>query len=232
MERKDWETARRKAAATSRFTRPMAAEAIELLQALGVPTVQAPSEGEAQAARMASDGLVWAAASEDYDSLLFGAPRLVRGLAARARGGDQPAAQILELPKVLADLAISHEELILLGLIVGTDFNDGAKGYGPKKALKLVQKHLGWSETLQVAGLTPEEAEPAASIFRNPEVTAVADLTFRPVDAAAVERILVEGRGFSPDRVHSAIARARQAPSTPSPPDGRHQSQLDRFGAP
>ena len=53
--RGDWETARRKAAATSRFTRPMVEEAIELLEALGVPTVQAPSEGEAQAARMAAD---------------------------------------------------------------------------------------------------------------------------------------------------------------------------------
>ncbi len=82
----DLETARRKAAQTSRLTRPMVEEIVALLAALGVPTVQAPSEGEAQAAVMAARGVVWGSASEDYDSLLFGAPRLVRGLAARSRG--------------------------------------------------------------------------------------------------------------------------------------------------
>ncbi len=230
--RGDWETARRKASATSRFTRPMAAEAIELLQALGVPTVQAPSEGEAQAARMAADGRVWAAGSEDYDSLLFGAPRLVRGLAARARSGDQPAAQLVVREKLLGELGISGEELILLGLIVGTDFNDGAKGFGPKKGLKLVQRHLGWDETLRAANLVPEEIAPAAEIFRTPQVAEVGDLTFRPINSEAVERILVEGRGFSADRVRSAVDRARRAPPVAAPPDGRHQSQLDRFGGP
>lgn len=86
----DLVTARRKAAQTSRLTRPMVEEIGALLATLGVPTVQAPSEGEAQAAVMAAHGSVWAAASEDYDSLLFGAPRLVRGLAARNRGARRP----------------------------------------------------------------------------------------------------------------------------------------------
>ena len=59
----------------------MVGEARELLRLMGVPTVQAPSEGEAQAAYMAATSPdVWAAASKDYDSLLFGAPRLVRFL--------------------------------------------------------------------------------------------------------------------------------------------------------
>jgi flap endonuclease-1 len=39
-----------KATMTSRLTREMVAEARELLRLMGVPTVQAPSEGEAQAA--------------------------------------------------------------------------------------------------------------------------------------------------------------------------------------
>ncbi|MCI4358104.1 MAG: flap structure-specific endonuclease [Thermoplasmata archaeon] len=230
VERQDWETARKKAAATSRFTRPMAAEAVELLQALGVPTVQAPSEGEAQAARMASEGRVWAAGSEDYDSLLFGAPRLVRGLAARGRGGDQPAAHLIEREKLLEELGISAEELLLLGLIVGTDFNDGAKGYGPKKGLQLVRQHLGWDATLRAANLEPNELEAAAAIFRTPEVAPIGELSFHPIDIPSVDRILVQGRGFSADRVHAALARARHAPSVAVPADGRRQSQLDGFG--
>ena len=109
LEAGDLETARRKAAQTSRLTRPMVEEAKGLLAALGVPAIQAPSEGEAQAAAMAAAGQVWAAASEDYDSLLFGAPRLVRGLAARARGGSAPAAQVIDRSAMLETLGISGE---------------------------------------------------------------------------------------------------------------------------
>ena len=71
----DTATAWSKAVMTSRLTRPMVEEAKTLLQMLGIPWVQAPSEGEAQAAFLARRGDVWAAGSKDYDSLLFGAPK-------------------------------------------------------------------------------------------------------------------------------------------------------------
>ena len=232
LEKGDLETARRKAAATSRFTRPMASEAGELLRALGVPIVQAPSEGEAQAARMAASGLVWAAASEDYDSLLFGAPRLVRGLAARGRKGTVPAAQIIDREKLLETLSISSEELLLVGLLVGTDFNDGAAGYGPKKALKLAQKHLGWTATLEAAGLTEAEIAPVAALFRSPEVIETPETEFRSIDRAAVARLLVEGHGFSEERVNAALARAERGRAVPAAetPKGGRQSMLESFG--
>ncbi|MCI4335719.1 MAG: flap structure-specific endonuclease [Thermoplasmata archaeon] len=228
----DLETARRKAAQTSRLTRPMVEEAKRLLAALGVPTVQAPSEGEAQAAFMAARGQVWAAASEDYDSLLFGAPRLVRGLSARARGGSAPAAQVIDRAELLSTLGISGEELILVGLVVGTDFNDGAKGYGPKKALKLVQQHLGWEATLRAVGIDPAEVEPVAEIFRHPATEDVVLPPFGPVDETLLERLLVEGHGFSVDRVRAAVARGRRRPTPPGPDEVTrgHQTLLDTFG--
>jgi flap endonuclease-1 len=226
----DLETARRKAAATSRLTRPMVEEAKELLDALGVPCVQAPSEGEAQAARMAAAGQVWAVASEDYDSLLFGAPRLVRGLAARAKKGVDAAAQIIEKDALLGELGISDEELLLIGLLVGTDFNDGAAGIGPKRALKLVRQHLGWSATLSAAGLDEAEVAPVAELFRSPEVVEAADPVFRPLDEAKVLRLLVESHGFAEDRVRSAIRRVTQRSAAPAPrPDGRRQALIDRY---
>ncbi|MCI4349445.1 MAG: flap structure-specific endonuclease [Thermoplasmata archaeon] len=232
LERGDLETARQKAAQTSRFTRPMAAEAIELLGALGTPTVQAPSEGEAQAAQMAAVGTVWAAASEDYDSLLFGAPRLVRGLAARGKGRDQPAAQVIERDRLLKELGISSEELLLVGLIVGTDFNDGVKGFGPKKALKLAQRHLGWTATLQAAGLQEADVLPVAEIFRSPPVADVPDPVFGPIDEAKVLQLLVDGHGFSSDRIHAALERARRGIERVPPVarDPVRQSLLESFG--
>ena len=228
----DLETARKKAAQTSRLTRPMVEELRQLLTALGVPSVQAPSEGEAQAAAMAAWGAVWATASEDYDTLLFGSPKLVRGLAARGRGGASPGAQLIDRAEVLSTLGIDAEELILLGILIGTDFNDGVRGYGPKKALKLVQEHLGFRPTLEKVGLDVGEAEEVAEIFRHPLSVEVAPPSFGPVDETAVRTLLVDQHGFSEERVRAAIGRARQRPQTSaSPQEARgHQTLLETFG--
>jgi flap endonuclease-1 len=226
----DLARARRKASATSRLTREMVAEARELLDALGVPHVQAPSEGEAQAAVMAARGRVWASASEDYDSLLFGTPRLVRGLAARPRTGSASAAQVIVREELLATLGIDGEELILLGLLVGTDYNDGAAGFGPKRAYKLVHEHLGWEGTLRRAGLDPEAVAPVAELFRHPEVAEVPEPRFRPPEPELLERMLVERHGFSADRVRAALGRLRRSPPAAAPTVGR-QVRLDAFGA-
>jgi flap endonuclease-1 len=228
----DLVTAKRKAAATSRLTRAMADEARELLSALGVPSIQAPSEGEAQAAIMAARGQVWGAASEDYDVLLFGAPRLVRGLAARNRKGSAPPAQVIDRAALLAQLGVSDEELILIGLLVGTDFNEGAPGIGPKRALKLAQEHLGVAATLRKAGLDAEELAPVAELFHHPEVVDVPTPSFGPVDESAVLRLLVERHGFSESRVRAAVARARRrpAPAASAAELKGHQTLLDTFG--
>ena len=230
----DLETARKKAAQTSRLTKTMVEELHQLLTALGVPFIQAPSEGEAQAAVMAARGTVWASASEDYDSLLFGAPRLVRGLAARSRGGASPGAQLIDRGEALANLGISEEELILLGILIGTDFNDGVRGYGPKKALKLVQEHLGFRPTLEKVGIDAAEGEAVAEIFRHPLSVEVPPPTFGPVDETGVRTLLVDGHGFSEERVRAAVARARQRPKvSSSPQEARgHQTLLETFGGP
>jgi flap endonuclease-1 len=227
----DLETARRKAAQTSHLTRPMVEELTELLGALGVPVVAAPGEGEAQAAVMAARSTVWASASEDYDTLLFGAPRLVRGLAARGRTGSG-GAQFIDREAMLTLLGIDADELIALGLIIGTDFNEGASGYGPKKALKAVQEHLGFAATMRKVGLDPTEAEEVAEIFRHPNATDVPSPVFGPVNEEAVDRLLVQGHGFSEMRVKAAVARARQRPRvSASPSEARgHQTLLETFG--
>jgi len=227
----DLETARRRAAQTSRLTRPMIEEATQMLHALGLPTVQAPSEGEAQGARMAADGTVWASASEDYDALLFGTPRLVRGLGSRQSRTGPRAAQLIERERLLAELGVSQDELILIGLLIGTDFNDGARGYGPKKALRLVQKHLGWDATLTTAGLDPLEVAEAAEIFRNPPVLTIPPPVFGEPNETELRRLLVTEHDFSEERVTSTLERIRSAPkrrATPLPAPG-HQQLLDVY---
>ena len=53
----------------------MIEESKELLIAMGIAVVQAPGEGEAEAAYLARiKDKIYASVSQDYDSLLFGAP--------------------------------------------------------------------------------------------------------------------------------------------------------------
>jgi flap endonuclease-1 len=205
-----------KSTMTSRLTREMVAEARELLGLLGVPVVQAPGEGEAQAAFMAARGDVWAAASKDYDALLFGAPRLLRflGISGReflpSKGAFRPLTpEVIEADRLLVHLGLSRGQLVDLALLVGTDFNDGIKGIGPKKALGLVRT-FGRVEDMpeniraQVPGL-PALRE----VYLAPAVAADYGLRFKEPDAPGIFRFLCDERGFSRDRVQAAIGRMR-----------------------
>ena len=219
LARGDLEEAYSKATMTSRLTREMVAEAKELLRLLGLPTIQAPSEGEAQAAHMARAGHVWAAGSKDYDTLLFGAPRLMRFLAISGKeflpsqGKFRPVVpELLDLDEQLAAWGITREGLIDLALLVGTDFNDGVHGIGPKKALALVQQH-GSIEAMP-AEIQDAVADVASlrQIYLRPNVSDEYSIDFGEPDLDGIVRFLCDERQFSRERVNDALARAFPPP--------------------
>jgi flap endonuclease-1 len=207
-----------KATMTSRLTKEMIAEARELLRLMGVPTVQAPSEGEAQAAHMArTSPYIWAAASKDYDSLLFGAPRLVRFLTISgreflpSRGTFRPIVpEAIELGALLAGWGISRESLVDLAILVGTDFNEGIAGIGPKKALKLVQQHgriEDMPETIRQAAGEQETLDEVRRIFLNPDVSDTFDVEQAEPDLDGIAAFLCDEHAFSRERVSAALDR-------------------------
>src|SRR5687767_8668213 len=186
----DLERAYSKATMTSRLTREMVDEARELLRLLGMPVVQAPSEGEAQASHMAAAGTVWAAGSKDYDCLLFGAPRLLRFLTISGReflpskGVSRAITpELIDTAQFLAHYSISREQLVDLAILIGTDFNEGVKGIGPKKALKLVSDY-GAIDNMPAdlrEALGPVVSE-IRQLFLKPEVTEDYEIAFNPPD--------------------------------------------------
>lgn len=142
------EEARTHAVASSRITKEIIESSKELLGHMGIACVQAPGEGEAQAARMTRDGIVYASASQDYDLFLFGSDVVVRNLTITGRRklpGKNVYVDIsterIELKKLLESLKIDQSQLIWLGMLMGTDFNSGIDGVGPKTALKIVREH-------------------------------------------------------------------------------------------
>jgi flap endonuclease-1 len=218
LARGDLAEAYSKATMTSRLTRDMVAEARELLRLMGVPTVQAPSEGEAQAAHMAAtSSAIWAAASKDYDSLLFGAPRLVRFLTISgkeflpSRGTFRPIVpETIVLASLLDGWGIDREGLVDLAMLVGTDFNEGIKGIGPKKALTLVQQHgriEHMPETIRQALGDPAALAEVRQIFLQPNVTDAFDAAQAEPDLDGIVRFLCEEREFSRERVGAALER-------------------------
>lgn len=204
-----------KATMTSTLTREMVDEASTLLQFLGIPTVRAPAEGEAQAAHMAAAGDVWAAGSKDYDALLFGAPRLLRFLTIGgkeflpSRGTFRPIVpEVIDLGALLTAYAMTREQLIDLGILVGTDFNEGVKGIGPKKALALVRQYGRIEAMPEAIRSAAGDVEGIRRIYACPATTDAYDVAHREPDVDAVIDFLCRQREFSADRVRAALERA------------------------
>jgi len=221
LEAGDLAKAYSKATMTSRLTRDMTDEARELLRLMGLPVVQAPSEGEAQASHMAAKGSVWAAASKDYDCLLFGAPRLVRFLTISGReflpskGAFRAITpEMIDVAALLEHYKITREQLVDLAILVGTDFNDGIKGIGPKKALKLVDEY-GSLEKMpaEISEVLGPLAGPIREIFLHPDVTDNYEIQFNRPDIDAILHFLCDEREFSRERVEAAIKRTYESGS-------------------
>lgn len=231
QEAHDLQAVRKYAAMAVRLTDTMVSEAKLLLDAMGLPYVQAPSEGESQAAHLAATGLAWATVSQDYDSLLFGSPRLVRNLTISGRRKLPGKAvyieinpELLKLEDVLRDISLTRPQLVDLGILLGTDFNpDGFKGVGQATALKLIHTY----GSLDKVGSLREELDRAnyqaiREIFLKPDVVEVRNLSWGSIYSERVKSLLCDEHDFSPDRVDAAIARVAQA-------SRGHGESLDRW---
>jgi flap endonuclease-1 len=216
VEAGDLAAAYSKATMTSRLSREMVEEAKQLLRLMGIPVIQAPSEGEAQAAHIAKSGDVWAAASKDYDCLLFGAPRLLRFLTIGgreflpSRGVYRPIApELIESAQMLRHYGLTREQLVDLAILVGTDFNDGIKGIGPKKAMKLIS-HFGAIENMpaEIRDALGASVLEIRQIFLTPNVSGEYTIAFTPPDRDGILRFLCDEREFSRERVTAALDRA------------------------
>lgn len=205
---------------TSKLSREMVEESKTLLKLMGLPVIQAPSEGEAQCSHMAAQGIVRAAASQDYDSLLFGAPTLIRNLTISGRRKLPRSNNYIEvspeeiiLEESLKELGITRRKLVWIGILSGTDFNQGIYGIGPKKSLKLVREHDSFESILKSLG-KEIDWKPVEDLFLNPKVFDVdkEDVKIGKPDRAKILEFM-GGRDFSIDRVENSIARAFKEPA-------------------
>lgn len=215
----DFDSMKRYGSQLVRINDEMIQESKELLEAMGIMVVQAPSEGEAEAAYLCKKNKeIYAVSSQDYDSLLFGATNLIQNLTlARKRktfsGWVEIKPELIDLEHVLNTLEINLDQMICLGILVGTDYNPkGIPGIGQKKALELVKKFkqpvLIFQEVEEKILSLPEEDrfdwKEIFEIFHKHEVKN-AEIKFPKIDEEKIKKILIEEHDFSEERVDKQL---------------------------
>lgn len=221
----DEEGMRTYSAQSVRLEPHMIAESKELLGMMGVPWIQANTEAEAQCAHMSSAGITDSAASQDFDSLLFGANILVRNLAISGRRKLPRKNETVEvfperyvLDECLDSLKITRQQLVWVALLCGTDFDRGVYGIGAKKGLKLVREHNSFEDILAAAGADIPRWKEIENIFLRPDVfdPAAESLRFGAPQVDTIMDYMCEQRGFSQERVQSALSRGYKVPEDSS----------------
>jgi flap endonuclease-1 len=203
---------------SSRLTGEMVEEAKKIVEAFGIPVIQAPSEAEAQCASMCREGIADFVSSTDYDVLLYGAPRMVRNLTLSkqrkfASGGYASVKpELIELKDVLKSLGVTQEQLVILGVMVGTDYNPrGIRGIGPKKALEAVKQYEGkYEEMFRELGAKFDWKE-IAGVFREMPVKKNIELKWEKPDEEKVVRMLVDEHDFNEERVGRMLKNIRNS---------------------
>ena len=236
LEQEKYAEAKKFAQATSRLTSEMVEESKELLSYMGIPVVQAPSDGEAQAAMMVQQGLAYATASQDYDAMMFGSPRLVRNLSITGRRKVprqnrfiivEP--EMIDLEESLKALEINRTDLIHIGILIGTDFNDGIKGVGPKTALKIVKEQKSIDDIISYVKEKYDyqfevDAEEVERIFLDPAYNPVKDLKWKGPDLDKISKLLVDDHDFSEERITKIVSDLQEKNK-----ERAAQSKLDQF---
>jgi len=220
----DLEAMKRYSMQLTRLDDEMIRESKELLEAMGIAVIQAPGEGESESAYLNRvNNEVYASASQDYDSLLFGAKKLIQNLTlARKRktisGWIEIKPEVIELDKVFNFLEINLDQLICLGILVGTDYNPkGIPGIGQKKALDIVKKYkqpvlIFKSVEEQMMNLKEEDKfdwKDIFELFKKPDVKNF-EIEFPKIDEKKIKKVLIEEHDFSEERVQKQLDKLKE----------------------
>ncbi|WP_295030800.1 flap endonuclease-1 [uncultured Methanobrevibacter sp.] len=207
----DTEKARKYAMRSSKLSPEIIESSKKLLTLMGIPYVDAKGEGEAQAAYLVQNGDAYAVASQDYDCLLFGAKRVVRNLAVNSNLGNL---EYYQLDKVLRELDITIEELIDMGILIGTDFCAGLKGVGAKTALKLAHKGQLKEKIAELQKESTHDLDEVREIFLNHNVNTDYKIKWEKPKKDKIIEFLCYEHGFSEDRVSKASDKLKNLTSS------------------
>jgi flap endonuclease-1 len=237
QDNEDLAEAKKYAQLTSKLDSSMIEESKKLITYFGLPVIDAKSEGEAQSAYLVEAGDAWACASQDYDTLLFGGERLLRNFAvSRSKKVKDTTVTLdieyISLSKFLDNLKITREQLIEMGILIGTDFFPGIKGIGQHKALELIRQYGSLKEIINnkvkvgkiEIDIEQEVSDQIKDIFLYPNIEkSYPKIKWEKIDYDKIEELLIEQHNFSEQRVRNALERLKKQDSS------KRQVSLDNF---
>jgi len=211
------------------LTKDMVEESKRLIEAMGLPMVQAPMESDAQMAYMNKNNDVYVCGSSDFDCLLHNAPRLVTNLTVSQKRRLPSGAyikispELIELEESLKNLGITQDQLILVGILSGTDYNSqGIYGIGPKKALKLIKEYKDYDKMFKDLNADFDWKE-IFNLFKKMNVEKKYKLEWKEINEDKVKQVLIDEHNFSEDRVSSTINKIHESKQT------KQQKSLDKW---
>lgn len=206
---------------TVRASREQNEEARKLLKLMGIPFIMAPSEAEAQCAELARGGKVFAAASEDMDTLCYEPKFLLRHLT-MAESRKMPIDQI-EYSEMLRGLEMDRLTFVDLCILLGCDYCETIKGVGPVTAFKLIKEHGSLENIVKWIESNPEKTKykvpenwpykEAKELFMNPEISKADEVEFKweEPDLEGLIEFMVKEKGFNEDRIRSGAEKLKKA---------------------
>ncbi|KAE8148533.1 flap endonuclease 1 [Aspergillus avenaceus] len=222
---------------TVRVTREHNAECKRLLKLMGIPYIDAPTEAEAQCAVLARAGKVYAAASEDMDTLCFEAPILLRHLTFSEQRKEP--IQEIHLNRALEGLDMDRQQFIDLCILLGCDYLEPIPKVGPNTALKLIKEFGSLEKVIEHMESDPKKKyvipedwpyQDARELFIHPDVRDAShpecDFKWEAPDIEGLIEFLVKDKGFNEDRVRNGAARLQKTLKT------AQQSRLEGFFKP
>ena len=208
------EDAKKYARSTVKINELIINDCKKILELMGIPVINAPSEGEAAAAYLTEINFASVTVSQDYDSLLFGAKKLVRNLNTTGKRRIKNTSkyinvepEMIELNKFLNENKINRNQLIDMGILIGTDFNpDGFTNIGPKTALKLIRKY----ERIENIPNIKKELEridinEIRKIFLEPHSIKTDNIIHKKIEKEKLISFLCQDRDFSQQRVKNRL---------------------------
>ena len=127
---------------------------------------------------------------------------------------------------MLREIGLTPEQLVDVGILIGTDFNPGGfAGIGPKTALKLIKENGKLENIQKIKHLLPKVPyQEIRNIFLKPEVPKVDKIDFTGVNREKVLDFLCVDKSFSADRVSTTLDKLQKAAAN------RSQSLEQWFG--
>jgi flap endonuclease-1 len=185
-----------------KITEEQIKECKEILNIIGIPYIESPTEADPQCAYLVKEGIADSVISDDMDLLAFGTSKLIRGKSNKL--------EIYDLNIILKELKLTYDEFVELCILFGCDYCNTIKKIGVKRAYELILKHKNIESIIKLKKYDiPEDYNYKTIIdyFKNPPILKIKknDIKWLPPNLDLLKDKLLNDYDYNPTNVTNII---------------------------